>query len=103
MLTLGLGHTAGITFLAKSTTGRKLGRGSFKDIFIYNINIIFSNTFFGVLKIPIGFLGGSGPRIVKQGRGSGSVGRSEKVGGRKSRKGRVGSDVFRRYLKGLFL
>jgi hypothetical protein len=29
---LGLGQTAGITFFAKSTTGLKEGRGSFKDI-----------------------------------------------------------------------
>ena len=48
-----------------------------------------------MLKIPIGFLGGSGPRIVKQGRGSESVGVGRKVGkGRRSEKsersGRVG-------------
>ena len=45
MLTLGLGHTAGITFLAKSTTGRKEGRGNFKDI-LYTILILFFRILF---------------------------------------------------------
>jgi hypothetical protein len=52
MLMLGLGHTTGNTFLAKSATGRKEGRGNFKDIFIYNINIIFFEYFFWCVENP---------------------------------------------------